>query len=681
MPAARHALLIGINQYPKIPNAGLQGAVGDAELMRSLLVDRFGFPAESTRMLRDGEATAAAIRGALAEIAALAGKDDIVVLYYAGHGARMADPLQPGHLIESIVPSDSGRGAEPNLDIIDEEIDRWVQAVNEKTPHVTLLFDCCHSGSMTRDSFGEAVRQAPADFRPPGDMFAGAPVPEIFAARSSAAAHDKGMAGWLAGRRRAVAVAACRADEYANEHKAFTGDDVVVQGALTFFLGQALRQAQPGATWRDVFEQAAPALTSKYGRQHPQLEGRIDEILFGTREIRPASYLEVLAVEQDTVELAGGAAHGLRSGSLWTVRSPGAHNLGEGEEVATVEIRTVRAATSTAQVVEAAEPRRLAAGLRAFLRELRLPEPGLRLAIEAPAGPRARLVEALMGESLLQVAEETADADVQVRYREPATWFAVGRDGRLAVHLRPDRREEIRGLIDDLLAVGRYRQLLDLDNPDPESPLRGRVSLRARRWSPVLAALVDAVPEAGDGVIVFEEGEKAEFEIASRHDAAVWVTLLEFGCDGRIALLLPRPKHATYARGGMRLEPGQTLRLAADYYRQDPGYAERVREGLPLHLPKGFPWAAEPGEEMEMGLLTLKLLVTSASADFEFLGQKAPRKDLVLGPHPLEQIAFLYAAGEGTRGFRPRPAKPAPETEWTTVTLPIGVRRTIRKHP
>jgi hypothetical protein len=125
----------------------------------------------------------------------------------------------------------------------------------------------------------------------------------------------------------------------------------------------------------------------------------------------------------------------------------------------------------------------------------------------------------------------------------------------------------------------------------------------------------------------------------------------------------------------MRLEPGQTLRVAADYYRQDPLFAEAARNGLPLHLPKGFPWAAEPGEAPEMGLVTLKLLVTSASADFEFMEQKAPRTDLPLGPHPLEQLAFLYAAGQGARGFRPRSPQPAPEMEWTTVTLPIGVRK------
>lgn len=691
----RHALLIGINRYPKIPNADLQGCVSDMELMRTLLIDRFGFPAESTRTLRDEEATQQGIRGALAALAAAVGEDDVVVLFYAGHGSRMADPRQAGRIIESMVPQDSGRGELPNLDIIDEEIDRWVQGVNEKTPHVTLIFDCCHSGSVTRDPFGEATREAPADLRAADEMFGGGPVPEIFTVTRAAepGGEDRGTTtGWLPGRRRAVVIAACRADELANEHKAFTGEAVVRHGALTFFLGQALLQAQSGATWRDLFERAAPRITAKYGRQHPQIEGRMDALLFGTEEIRPASYLQVLAAGDGTVELGGGAAHGLRPGSLWTVRSPGARHRDAGDEVAAVEVQTVRAATSTARVVEALNPGQLAAGLRAFLREQKLPEPGLQVAIAAPDEPRARLTLALAGEPLLQVVEKPEEADVLVRCLEPResagpsgpcpgvgplterTWAAVGRDGRLAARLRADRPEEIRGLLDDLLGVGRYRQLLDLDNPAPASRLKGRVVLRARRWDPGRKAFLDTVPEPGAGVTVFREGEKAEFEIVNGHDAALWVTLVEFGADGKIALLLPRPGHATYARGGMPLEPRQTLRLASDYYRQDPNYAEAVREGLPLHLPDGFPWAAEPGEQAGLGLVTLKLLVTPASADFEFLEQGATR-DATAGSHPLEKLALLYATGQGKRSFLPQPAEVAPEMDWATVTLPIGVRR------
>jgi hypothetical protein len=683
----RRALLIGINQYPGIPSPNLKGCVSDMELMRSLLTDRFGFPAETTRTLRNEEATQQAIRGALADIAATVGEDDIVVLFYAGHGSRMLDPRQPdprqpGRLVESMVPYDSGRGTLPNLDILDEEIDQWVQRVNEKTPHVTLIFDCCHSGSVTRDPFGEATREAPADLRAPADMFGGGPLPEVFT--SPRDSNQRGTSGWLPGRRRAVVIAACRADEFANEHKAFTGTAVVRHGALTFFLGQALLQAQSGATWRDLFEQAAPRVTAKYSRQHPQIEGKMDQLLFGTEEIRPASYLQVLAAKDGTVELGGGAAHGLRTGSLWTVRSAGARHGDAGDEVATVEIQTVHAVTSTARVVEtrprlkpgatngcpsgtegavggAVAPLRpsgrpflapgfnpglaqlAASGLRAFLREQRLPEPGLQVAIDAPEEPRSRFLQALEDEPLLRFVEEAEEADLLIRWREEKTWSAIGRDGRFAARLRPDHPEEIRALLDDLRAVVRYRQLLEVDNPDPESRLKGRVHLRVRGGT------------VEGGVAVFREGEKAEFEIVNDYDAPVWVTLVEFGSDGKISLLLPRPGHATYARGGMQLAPGQILRLAADYYRQDPRYAEAVRDGLPLHLPKGFPWAAEPGEVADLGLVTLKLLITPASADFEFLEQAAPRDGL--------------------------PADIAPEMDWASVTLPIGVRRQAGKHP
>jgi hypothetical protein len=387
--------------------------------------------------------------------------------------------------------------------------------------------------------------------------------------------------------------------------------------------------------------------------------------------------------------LGGGAAHGVRPGSLWTVRSSGARHGEAGDEEAVVEVQTVRAATSMARAIEAREPGRPVAGLRAFLREQRLPEPGLRVAIAASEEPRARLASALVSEPLLQVVEEAGQADVLIRCLEPResagpgdpcpgvgpleerTWAAVGRDGRLAVRLRPDRPEEMRSLLRDLVGVGRYRQLLDLDNPDLGSRLKGRVTLRAKRWNPDQKTFLDALPDVGVGVPVFRESEKAEFEITNGHEKALWVTLVEFGCDGKITLLMPMPGHATYARGGARLEPGETVRLAADYFRQDPGYVEAVREGLPMHLPEGFPWAAEPGEEVDLGLVTLKLLVTPASADFEFLEQGATR---AAGLHPLEQLALLYAAGEGTRSFRlPPPA--APDLDWATVTLPVGVRK------
>ncbi|MGH9362571.1 MAG: caspase family protein, partial [Thermoanaerobaculia bacterium] len=201
----RRALLIGIDRYPEIANADLQGCVNDMELMRSLLVDRFGFPEAQTRTLRDGEATRDGILAALDELAAAAGQDDVVVLFYAGHGSRMADPRRPGRFVESMVAHDSGRGSKPNRDLIDEEIDAWVRRINEQTPYLTLLFDCCHSGSVTRDPFGEKTREVEADLRAPSEMFGGGDPPPVLAAtRGLGEVKETGRAGWVPTARRAV---------------------------------------------------------------------------------------------------------------------------------------------------------------------------------------------------------------------------------------------------------------------------------------------------------------------------------------------------------------------------------------------------------------------------------------------------------------------------------------------
>lgn len=146
MPADRHAVLIGINRYPSVDSADLKGCLNDVELVASLLCERFGFPPEGMHVLQDGEATRAGILSVFAELADRVGRDDVVVLFFAGHGSRTRDPREPSRFRESIVPHDSGRVTHPNRDILDYEIDAWVQRLNQTMSHVCLILDCCHSG-------------------------------------------------------------------------------------------------------------------------------------------------------------------------------------------------------------------------------------------------------------------------------------------------------------------------------------------------------------------------------------------------------------------------------------------------------------------------------------------------------------------------------------------------------
>ncbi len=670
MTPARHALLVGVshspwilkNPVPKSQYQRLESCTKDVDLMRAALVENFDFAGDNIQVLIDGQATQAAILEAMDEIARRTGDGDVVFFYFAGHGSGMRDPRDPTRKLATIAPFDTGRAPAANRDIPNLVFDRWVQRLNDKTPNVTLIFDCCHSAELGRDPFSRPVRGVEHDPRPITELFGDAQVPAFFSAtgteKPEPAPQPMMRSGWLPLGRRAVVVGACRSDELSWEIRRESGLDTFHYGPLTYHLAQAFTALGPGATWRDVLERVAPRVVAEQNspqrRQHPQIEGDIDHVVYGLGQARAASYLPVVAVDSDGpsgggqaqhspgggqaqhVELWGGTAHGVQSGSLWSIRPHGARSRHAAEEVARVRIDEVRPATSRGSLQGPAAIS-LEAGQRAFLLEYNLREPGLKVAIEA--GDRHQEVTTRIRESeLLAVAGETtggrgsATADVLVRCLEPRTdagpddpcpflgavnrhtWAVVGPEGDLQAKLRPDGDSPfaprpgdgaVECLVKDLEKLARCSGLKTLGDPaDPESPLFGKVSFRILdRHGKELTA--------DDASRVIAEGESADSEIANRHDAEVWVSLVELASDNAITVLAPNRGHPGFRRGGYRLEPGKTLRVGRDYW--------GAEAGLEQVLPEGFPWAAE--HENDVGFACLKLLVTTAPADFEFLEQ------------------------------------------------------------
>ena len=161
----RHALLIGIDKYPNLSaSAQLKGCANDAALVRTVLLDHFGFDSQNVRLISDEQATRDGILGELDALNERVGEDDIVVVHYAGHGSVITDLEgdEPDGLDSTVVPHDAVRPkgdpdnpghTPPNVDITDDEIHAWLQKVCRKTPYVTLIFDCCHSGSMSQSLF------------------------------------------------------------------------------------------------------------------------------------------------------------------------------------------------------------------------------------------------------------------------------------------------------------------------------------------------------------------------------------------------------------------------------------------------------------------------------------------------------------------------------------------------
>ena len=186
------ALLVGINIYqPQGTSAehpagctygrcelkafqNLDGSVNDAESMADLLTSpKFGFPVNQVVLLtnpapphprpgvtilpasqttRDG--ILAAMRKYLVD---LPQKGDTVVFYDASHGSLRVNSkgnkltvLVDGkyvHADSTLVPSDAYTGG---YDVRDREMTRIFNAALDKGVHLTVIFDSCHSGGITR---------------------------------------------------------------------------------------------------------------------------------------------------------------------------------------------------------------------------------------------------------------------------------------------------------------------------------------------------------------------------------------------------------------------------------------------------------------------------------------------------------------------------------------------------
>ncbi|WP_412069607.1 caspase family protein [Rubrivirga sp. IMCC43871] len=654
------ALLIGIDQYPNLSKYHqLKGCVNDVMAMGGLLRDRFGFPAEQVTTLTNAAATRAGILAALDALAEQVQDDDVVVVHYAGHGSQITDLEgdEPDGLDETIVPHDGVRVSGPNTDITDDEIHAFIRRIAAKTPFLTLLFDCCHSGTISRDTFGGQARSLEPDTRP-ADQLGRAPA----AGSTRSAAAEEGPSGWLPLDGAYVLIAGCRDEQLSYEYTdAETG---TTHGALTYFLTRALQDAAPGTTYRDIYDRVRPLVTAYNGKQHPQMEGALDREVFGVTDIEPMAFFGVEARDGGAVTLAGGAAHGLTAGSEANVFAVGTKTTEGAEPLGRVRITEVGAVTSQAEVVE--EPGAIGVGARAVVVQAEWGERVLRVAVAD-----AEMAQRIDGEQLLRAVPEGEPAEVRlvrlaardtVAEGDPvpqlgalaeATWAAVGAGGRLVCPPHPASEAGVEArMVENLRKVAHYRAALTLDNPTP-GRLTGTATVQIQtlvgdQWR-------DAEPDAG-GSLVFEVGDRIAFSVTNHHTEPVFVNMLGFDqAAGVDTLNVPGANEA--------VAPGKSLRV---------GYQGNIR----LDFPPGFPFVREPFEgEPDEGLETLKVFVTTQPTDFSALNQERLRGGPLGGPgSTLSALLQRTFRGEPMRAIVIEEV-PGEDDDWTTVQRSWLLRR------
>lgn len=148
-----YALMIGIANYQHITKLP-PTVTKDAQDIYDLLIDpqHCGYLPDNVQLLLDGQATQAAIRQALADLATRSNQNSTVFFYTSSHGGRIESGPYTG---EYLLPVDtvytSGESVAQTA-ISGAEFTEALGAVSARK--VVVVFDCCHSGGVGQPKDG-----------------------------------------------------------------------------------------------------------------------------------------------------------------------------------------------------------------------------------------------------------------------------------------------------------------------------------------------------------------------------------------------------------------------------------------------------------------------------------------------------------------------------------------------
>lgn len=186
--AEDRALIIGVSDYAHEEVDDLPAAARDAIRFRDFIINELEFAPEAVVTLVDEYATAdMIIGGILAHLVDGTNPGDRVVFYFAGHGGRHQDRNgdEADDFDESILAHDAGMFlSETNGVLVDDILDLLFSRLNDR--RVMLVFDSCHSGTVTRTMLQDAsIRNRYADLPNVATPFSLDLLPEQQRARSN----------------------------------------------------------------------------------------------------------------------------------------------------------------------------------------------------------------------------------------------------------------------------------------------------------------------------------------------------------------------------------------------------------------------------------------------------------------------------------------------------------------
>jgi hypothetical protein len=329
----RRALLIGVTSFvnqQRIKVQGLHGPANDVDLMRNVLIQPLGVPAANIRALVDPPAdpakrrpddelrrpTRANIEREFLALANRPNNNDQIVIFMAGHGSQQpanpdpnGDDPEPDGFDEIFLPADVGAwdgatGVITNA-IVDDDIRGWITRIRNTGASVWVIFDSCHSGTMTRGLPDDVERERQVSMQDLGVPQAAIDGARARSSRTSARVVTKSLLGLSDDAGDIAAMYAANSDEKTIERR-FDPGNSPVQGLFTHELAKILSDVSTRITYREL---ARRVLDRYRARQRfastPTFEGGgLDREILGQGELqnRPPLTLQSAGAGRWTVD-------------------------------------------------------------------------------------------------------------------------------------------------------------------------------------------------------------------------------------------------------------------------------------------------------------------------------------------------------------------------------------------
>lgn len=461
------------------------------------------------------------------ELTKIAQPGDRVYIHYSGHGGRSVtaypDLKGKNAIDESLVPMDIGNPQAHYLR--DLELAKLLQSMVDKGLVVTLVLDSCHSGGATRGGVENAsvrgLSKNIVDTTPRPTESLVASTEELLQNWQSLTKKEEktrnltATSGWLPEPKGYVLLAACRDNELAHE-RPFNGKEK--NGVLTYWLLDSLKTLGTGITYKVLHDRILAKIYGESKQQTPMLQGEGDRLVFNGQSMSCQYAVTVLKVDAaNRVLLQAGAAQGVGEGAEFAIYELGTTDFTQTDKrVALAKIIEVDAEESWAEITEILRQEKPVRTLRLYRPSAAIAPTQASIEDGAPAlllSPGVKLIRKVRllppeenrqpkgiepkkalaavnatkamveGNRRLEFLSEDASNEAVAYYvsiNEKGEYEILDADGRI-INLRPSLKVEepdaASSVVRRLVHLSQYDAILQLDNNNPTSNLKGKLKV------------------------------------------------------------------------------------------------------------------------------------------------------------------------------------------------------------